>query len=116
MADQPSPTTRKNCVHLTAGTIQVSSIIEVGETSAKVSFTPIQCMGPACQYWLHDADMPPDTGDCGVPLGALFGATGAKQLQGMGSVLAEMNQNIANLGLLVQTVATKLNLLEAKVG
>jgi hypothetical protein len=114
MADAPAATPLRICPHLTSATVKVSSIVGAdGKGNGEVVLTPVQCMGPACQYWLHDAGLPPNTGDCGVMLGALFGATSATQIGNGNTVLVELNQNIATLGAMLNNALAKAGLIPA---
>ena len=103
MSTPVNATPRRTCVHLTAATVKVSAIVLEGQTEGEVTLTPVQCLGPACHFWLSDAGQPLETGDCSIVLDARFNAMTAGQV-GM------MNENVATLGQLVGALATKMGL------
>lgn len=99
--NNPVATPRKICPLLTTGTVKTSAVLAPGDAAGTTTLTPIQCLGPACQVWVHDARLNPETGECGLNLAALFSATTATQV-------AEMNNNLVTLGNLVTHVAQKM--------
>lgn len=95
-----TPTPRQVCPLLTTGTVKASTIVDASGTQGEVKIVPVQCLGPACQLWLHDSTLPPETGDCSLKLSALFSATTATQL-------GDANANLTTIGGLVSLIAKK---------
>jgi hypothetical protein len=97
----PNATPRRICPLLTAGTVKTATVVAPGEADPHTTLTPIQCIGPACQLWVHEAN--PEIGECGIGLTAVFTSTTAGQL-------VEVNNSLVALGSLVAAIAAAAKL------
>lgn len=88
--NSPQPTSRKICPYLTAGTVQVSSLVGAAGEKPGATISPIQCLGPQCHMWEHDSRLPAETGDCSMKLTAVFSATSAVTAQQLVQLLARV--------------------------
>lgn len=106
MSDTPVPTKRKICPVLSP--VTVSPLVGSDGSPPGAQMYPVQCQGPDCQWWRHNEDLPPETGDCSMPLAMIASAANVGSTIAAGNNVAVVADNVTELARLVKFIAERL--------